>query len=121
VAHILVIDDSPTEVHALRTMLERNHYQVTAASSGEDGIKLARELKPDLILMDVVMPGLNGFQATRQLSREPATANIPIIIVSTKGQQTDKIWASRQGARGYLVRPFKEAELLGSIRLTLSA
>lgn len=120
-AHILVIDDSPTEVHALKTMLERNHYQVSTANSGEEGIKLARQAKPDLILMDVVMPGLNGFQATRELSKEQATATIPIIIVSTKDQQTDKVWASRQGAKGYIVKPIKENELLGSIRLTLSA
>ncbi len=120
-AHILVVDDSPTEVHALKSMLERHNYQVTTAGSGEEGVRLARTAKPDLILMDVVMPGLNGFQATRQLSKEPATANIPIIIISTKDQQTDKVWASRQGAKGYIVKPVKEDELLGSIQITLSA
>lgn len=120
-AHILVVDDSPTEVHALKTMLQKHNYQVTAASNGEEGVRLARSVRPDLILMDVVMPGLNGFQATRQLSKEPATAAIPVIIVSTKDQQTDKVWASRQGAKGYIVKPVKENELLGSIKLTLSA
>jgi twitching motility two-component system response regulator PilH len=105
----------------LKRMLEGHRYQVTTASSGEEGVKLARSIRPDLILMDVVMPGLNGFQATRQLSKEPATSGIPIIIVSTKDQQTDKVWASRQGARGYIVKPVKENELLGSIKLTLSA
>ncbi|MGH8501504.1 MAG: response regulator [Gammaproteobacteria bacterium] len=120
-AHILVIDDSPTEVYALKTMLEKHDYRVTTAGSGEEGVALARQGQPDLILMDVVMPGLNGFQATRQLSRDPVTANIPIIIVSNKDQQTDKVWASRQGAKGYIVKPVKETELLGSIKLTLSA
>lgn len=120
-AHILVIDDSPTEVYALKAMLERNNFQVTTATSGEEGVTLAKSAHPDLILMDVVMPGLNGFQATRQLTKDPITAEIPIIVVSTKGQQTDKIWASRQGARGYIVKPVKEDELVGSIELTLSA
>jgi twitching motility two-component system response regulator PilH len=121
VAHILVVDDSPTEVHALKTMLERHNYQVTTAGSGEEGVRLAKTMKPDLILMDVVMPRLNGFQATRQLCKEPATAAIPVIIVSTKEQQADTVWASRQGAKGYIVKPVNENELLGSIKLTLSA
>jgi len=120
-AHILVIDDSPTNIFALKTMLEKNDYRVTTAASGEQGVELARQGLPDVILLDVVMPGLNGFQATRQLSKDPATAAIPVIIVSSKDQQTDKVWASRQGAKGYIVKPFKETELLGSIKQTLSA
>lgn len=118
---ILVVDDSPTEIHVLKTMLENGGYEVAIAQSGEEGVKVAKTSRPDLILMDVVMPGLNGFQATRQLSKEPETANIPVIIVTTKDQQTDKVWASRQGARDYLVKPVREKELLGSIEAHLSA
>ncbi|MGI9301204.1 MAG: response regulator [Gammaproteobacteria bacterium] len=117
--HILVVDDSPTELHVLKVMLERNGYQVTIASSGEEGVALARQARPDLILMDVVMPGLNGFQATRLLAREPRTRSIPVIIVTTKDQETDKIWAQRQGARAYVVKPPRERELLESINTVL--
>ena len=117
---ILVVDDSPTEVHVLKTMLEKSGYQVATALSGEEGIKAAQAHKPDLILMDVVMPGINGFQATRELSTSPETAHIPVIIVTTKDQQTDKVWASRQGAKDYIVKPVKENELLNSVKSHLA-
>ena len=120
-SRILVVDDSPTEIHVLKTLLEKGGYEVATASSGEEGIKVAKDSRPDLILMDVVMPGINGFQATRELANQPETANIPVIIVTTKDQDTDKIWASRQGAKGYLVKPVKEKELLVSIKAHLSA
>jgi twitching motility two-component system response regulator PilH len=86
-----------------------------SAADGTECLTLARELKPDLIFMDVVMPGLNGFQATRKLSRDPSTQHIPIILVSTKDQETDRIWGLRQGAKGYLVKPPDASELLGLI------
>lgn len=111
-AHIAVIDDSPTEVYVLQSMLERNGHTVSVANSGEDGIELVRSVKPDAVLMDVVMPGMNGFQATRTLNKDPETQNIPVIIVTTKDQQTDKIWGMRQGAREYLVKPVKDKELI---------
>ncbi len=114
-AHILVVDDSPTEIHVFKTMLEKNGHQVTTAQSGEEGVQKAQEVQPDLILMDVVMPGLNGFQATRQLGNNAATANIPVIIVTTKDQETDKVWAMRQGAKDYIVKPAKEKDLLERI------
>jgi twitching motility two-component system response regulator PilH len=117
--HVLIIDDSPTEVHVFKTILEKNQIQVSIASNGEDGIEKALEVKPDLILMDVVMPGKNGFQATRDLSRNPATANIPVIIITTKDQETDKIWGMRQGAKDYLVKPAKEKALIASINKIL--
>lgn len=117
---ILVIDDSPTDTHVLKTMLDRNGYRVLTAIDGESGIQAALNARPDLILMDVVMPGLNGFQTTRKLSKEPATAAIPIIMVSTKDQQTDRIWGLRQGARDYLVKPVDEADLLAKISQVLS-
>ncbi len=118
--HILIVDDSPTEVHVFKTILERNQYQVSVATNGEEGIAKAIELKPDCILMDVVMPGKNGFQATRDLSRNPATSTIPVIIITTKDQETDKIWGMRQGASDYIVKPANEADLLARINKLLS-
>ena len=113
--NILIIDDSPTEVHKLTTILEKNGYKVHIAENGEQGVKLAKQLLPQLILMDVVMPGVNGFQATRQLGRNEATKNIPIIIVSTKDQHADKVWGMRQGAKAYLVKPVSESDLMKAI------
>ena len=120
-AHILVVDDSPTELHVIKGMLEKHGFQVTAAQSGEEGVELAKRVKPDLVLMDVVMPGLNGFQATRQLAREPETASIPIIMVTTKDQETDKVWAMRQGAKDYIVKPAKEKDLVERVNGLLSS
>ena len=94
-AKVLIVDDSPTEVHVLQTMLTKNGHQVVVATSGEDGIEMAEAERPDLILMDVVMPGMNGFQATRQISKNDDTASIPVIMVTTKDQETDKVWAMR--------------------------
>jgi twitching motility two-component system response regulator PilH len=113
---ILVVDDSPTELHILKGILEGAGYGVLLAENAESGIELANSSKPDLILMDVVMPGLNGFQATRQLSRDPATSNIPVIMVTTKDQETDKTWGLRQGAKEYLVKPVQKEELLLKIK-----
>jgi twitching motility two-component system response regulator PilH len=121
VARILVVDDSPTELHVLKKILEKGGHTVSTAQSGEEGIRVARQARPDLILMDVVMPGINGFQATRELSSRPETADIPVIIVTTKDQPTDKVWASRQGARDYIVKPVEEKALLGSVHNHLSA
>lgn len=118
-AHILIVDDSPTEVHVLKTMLEKNGFQTSSALSGEDGIAKAREEKPDLILMDIVMPGINGFQATRQLTKDPQTASIPVIIVTTKDQETDRVWGLRQGAKDYVAKPATEPELVGKIKAVL--
>lgn len=118
-AHVLIVDDSPTERHVLQGMLERNGFKVSLAANGEEGIAQAKNLRPDLILMDVVMPGLNGFQATRELSRSPDTSSIPVVIVTTKDQETDRIWGMRQGAREYLTKPVQEAQLLSTIRALL--
>jgi twitching motility two-component system response regulator PilH len=118
---VLIIDDSPTEVYKLTTILEKNGYSVEVADTGEKGLEMAKMNPPSLILMDVVMPGLNGFQATRQLNRAPETADVPVIIVSTKDQATDKIWGMRQGASAYLVKPIVEAELLKAIKEATAA
>ncbi len=116
---ILIVDDSPTEVHVLTKALERAGFATASAADGEEGIARARELKPDLILMDVVMPGMNGFQATRRLSKDAATASIPVIMVTTKDQETDKIWGMRQGAVDYLVKPVADRELIDKAEAAL--
>lgn len=116
---ILVVDDSPTEIHVLKTMLEKHGYQVCVAVDGDQGMSKARSEQPDLILMDIVMPGVNGFQATRKLSKDPVTASIPIVMISTKDQDTDRIWAKRQGALDYITKPVTEAELLAKINAVL--
>ncbi len=114
-AQILIVDDSPTEIHVLTTILEKEGYSISTATNGEDGIAKATAEKPDLILMDVVMPGMNGFQATRSISKNPETSSIPIIIVTTKDQETDRVWGLRQGAKDYVTKPVDEAELLQKI------
>lgn len=116
---VLIVDDSPTETFALTEILKRNGFEVINAQNADQGLSLARDRHPDLVLMDVVMPGLNGFQATRQLARDPDTASIPVVMVSTKSQETDRVWAMRQGARGYLTKPIDERLLLQTIRQIL--
>ncbi len=113
---ILVVDDSPTETRIFVNALIKGGFRVETASNGEEGVEMARRLRPDLILMDVIMPVLNGFQATRMLHRDAATADIPVIIVTTKDQQTDRTWGLRQGAVDYLLKPVVPAELLARIR-----
>ncbi|MEN1926020.1 response regulator [Luteimonas qiangzhengi] len=114
-ARILLIEDSPTDTAVLTQLLERNSHQVLVSSSAEDGIVLCKREQPDLVIMDIVLPGMNGFQATRALSRDTETDHIPVVIVSTKGMETDRAWGMRQGARGYLVKPPAEAELIETI------
>src|ERR1700730_10467917 len=99
---ILIVDDSPTELHVMQKALEKHGFK-TAVGGG--GVRLAREMSPDLIFMDIVMPGMNGYQATRALANDPRTATIPIIMVTSKGQETDRIWGLRQGAVDYMVKP----------------
>lgn len=113
---ILVVDDSPTERFFLTDILRKNGYQVLNASSGEEGVAIAKSEKPDLILMDVVMPGLNGFQATRMLSRDEQTKTIPVIMCTSKDQETDRIWGLRQGAVDYLVKPIVAEALIAKIK-----
>src|SRR6476620_4210609 len=120
-ARILLIEDSPTDTADLTQLLERNGHQVLASGSGEDGIEVCRRELPDLVLMDVVLPGMNGFQATRALSRDGATSAIPVLIVSTKGMEADRAWGLRQGAKDYIVKPPNEGALIGRINELLGA
>ncbi len=112
---ILIVDDSRTDRFVLSAMLRKNGYEVFTAENGTEAFSKADDVQPDIILMDVVMPGTSGFQATRSISKNETTKHIPIIICSSKGQETDKIWGLRQGAREYLVKPVTEADLLQKI------
>lgn len=118
-ARVFIVDDSPTEVHVLKTILEKNGHSVASADNAESGIAEIKAQKPDLVLMDVVMPGMNGFQATRALSKDADTQHIPIIIVTTKDQETDRVWGLRQGAKDYITKPVDEAALLEKVNAVL--
>jgi twitching motility two-component system response regulator PilH len=112
---ILVIDDSPTEMHIITKMLKNHGHEFITAEDGGKGVELAKKEKPDLILMDVVMPVLNGFKATRTLSKDPETKDIPVIILSNKSMPTDKLWGEKQGAKDYLFKPIDESQLINTI------
>ena len=120
-ARILLIEDSPTDTAVLTRLLERHGHQVMASGSAEDGIEVCKRELPDVVLMDVVLPGMNGFQATRALAREPSTKAIPVLIVSTKGMDTDRAWGMRQGARDYIVKPPSEDALIARIQQLLGS
>ena len=110
-ARILIVDDSPSQLLGIKRIVEKLGHETLSAEDGAAGVEVAKAELPDLILMDVVMPNLNGFQATRQLSREGSTRDIPVVLVTTKDQDTDRMWGMRQGARAYLTKPFAEADL----------
>ncbi len=113
---ILVVDDSKTELYHLSELLGKRGYSVRTAENGEEALRRLNEDKPDLVLMDVVMPGQNGFQLTRAISRDPRFADVPIIMCTSKNQETDKVWGMRQGAKDYIVKPVNADELLSKIR-----
>jgi twitching motility two-component system response regulator PilH len=115
VATIIIIDDSPTDVRVFTTLLERAGHQVVAVSTAEEGIERVRADMPDLVIMDVIMPGMNGFQATRTLTRDPKTQSVPIVMITTKSMETDRVWGLRQGARAFITKPVNEKELLACI------
>jgi twitching motility two-component system response regulator PilH len=112
---VLVVDDSPTDTHVISGILKKHGMSVITAASAEEGIETAKAQKPDLIVMDVVMPGMSGFEATRSITRDPDTSHIPVIICTTKDQETDKAWGLRQGAKDYVVKPVQESELMAKI------
>ncbi len=120
-AHIFIIDDSPTDVHVFTTLLSKAGHRVSSAASAELGIEAVRRERPDLVIMDVIMPGMNGFQATRDLSRDASTASIPILIVTTKSMETDRVWGLRQGAKDFMTKPVEARDLLSRIDTLLAA
>ena len=113
---VLVVDDSKTELMFLTDLLQKNGFAVTTAENAEEAQRRLEQAKPDLILMDVVMPGQNGFQLTRTISRDPRFADVPIIMCTSKNQETDRVWGMRQGARDYITKPVDQAELLTKIK-----
>ena len=119
-ALVLIVDDSPTDVHVMQRALEQGGYRTASAADGSEAIRKARELHPDLILMDIVMPGVNGFQATRQLSSDPQTRSIPVIMVTSKSQESDRVWGLRQGAVDYLVKPVASDQLVRKAQAALA-
>jgi twitching motility two-component system response regulator PilH len=120
-ALILIVDDSPTELHVMKHALEKHGFRTATAVDGAEGVRLAREMRPDLIFMDIVMPGMNGYQATRALSHDPDTSTIPIVMVSSKGQESDKVWGLRQGAVDYMIKPVSPAQLVAKAQATLAS
>ena len=114
-ARILIVDDSPSQLMGIRRIVESLGHEALTAEDGAAGVEAAKRELPDLILMDVVMPNLNGFQATRSITRDPATKHIPVILVTTKDQETDRVWGMRQGARAYITKPFSDTELSQTI------
>ena len=112
---ILIVDDSPTDRQFLSEMLAKSGFNITTAESAEDAMNKVKQSRPDLVLMDIVLPGQNGFQATRTLTRDEATKSIPVILCTSKGQETDRVWGMRQGARDYIVKPVNQADLLAKI------
>ena len=118
-ARILIVDDSPSQLVGLKRIVEKLGHQAITAEDGAAGVEAAKREVPDLILMDVVMPNLNGFQATRSITREATTKHIPIVLVTTKDQDTDRVWGMRQGAKAYITKPFSESELAEMIQQML--
>ena len=116
IKNILLVDDSKTEPHFLSDLLGKRGYHVRTAENGEEAMRRLGEARPDLILMDVVMPGQNGFQLTRAITRDPRFEKVPVIMCTSKNQETDKVWGMRQGARDYIVKPVDADELVAKIK-----
>jgi twitching motility two-component system response regulator PilH len=120
-ARILIVDDSPSQLVSLKRIVEKLGHQTMTAEDGAAGVEVAKREVPDLILMDVVMPNLNGFQATRTIAKDMKTSHIPIVLVTTKDQETDRVWGMRQGAKAYVTKPVNEGELADTIGRLLPA
>jgi len=120
-ARVLIVDDSESQLYALSKIVEDAGHDVITAENGKEGVEKALAEIPDLILMDVVMPGLNGFQATRKISKDKSTEHIPVIFVTTKDQETDRIWGMRQGASAYITKPVDKATLVDAMNKAMGA
>ena len=120
-ARILIVDDSPSQLMGIRRIVEKLGHEAITAEDGAAGVEVCKRELPDLVLMDVVMPNLNGFQATRSISKDPTTQHIPVILVTTKDQDTDRVWGMRQGAKAYITKPFSESELAEVVELLLGS
>jgi twitching motility two-component system response regulator PilH len=120
-ARVLIVDDSPSQLVGLQRIIEKMGHETITAEDGAAGVEVAKREVPDLILMDVVMPNLNGFQATRTISKDADTAHIPIVLITTKDQDTDRVWGMRQGAKAYVTKPINEDDLSRTLKEWLPA
>lgn len=118
---ILIVDDSPTQLHNLRQIVERGGHQILTADSGEKAIEMATYESPEVILMDIVMPGMSGYQAKRRLGKTEATRHIPVIFVTSKDGEADRAWGLRQGASEYVTKPVNPSLLLTAISEAMAA
>src|SRR5688572_9100489 len=114
-ARLVIVDDSESQVGTMVEALKNEGHGVMTVTDGESGVKYAKSQKPDLVLMDIVMPGLNGFQATRQITHDPQTSHIPVVLITTKSQETDRVWGTRQGAKAFLVKPIPDDVLMETV------
>lgn len=113
---VLVVDDSPTELANIRSILSDSGLQVVSAASGEEAVNMARMERPDLIFMDIVMPGMDGFAACREISHDTTTRDIPVVFVSVKNQKADRLWAQMQGGRGFISKPFVADDIIEQLK-----
>ena len=120
-AKVLIVDDSPAQIFTLKKLVEDWGHEAIIAESGAEALEMARLEQPNVILMDIVMPGMSGFQTTRKLSRDQHTHNIPVIFVSTKSSDTDRVWGMRQGATAYVTKPVNPQILLSAITDAVAA
>lgn len=118
---VLIVDDSPAQLYSLKRIVEKGGLETVTADSGEMAIKLASSEHPSVILMDIVMPGMSGYQATRRLNRDESTRDIPVIFVTSKSEESDRVWGMRQGARDYITKPVNPNHLLSAIREAMAA
>ncbi len=112
---ILVVEDSPTQMQMVKSALQAGGYNVLTAFNGEEGLEKARREHPELVLLDLVLPGKNGFQICRALKSSADTKDIPVILLTSKDQTSDRFWGMRQGADLYLTKPWKAEDLLAAI------
>lgn len=118
---ILIVDDSPAQLYSLKRIVEEGGLETVTAESGEMALQIASSELPSVILMDIVMPGMSGFQATRKLTRDEITRDIPVIFVTSKSEESDKVWGLRQGACDYITKPVNPSHLLTAIRDVMAA
>jgi DNA-binding response OmpR family regulator len=112
---ILIVEDSPTELRSIASILEKQGYAVLTATDGEQAMALAESARPRLVLLDIVLPKKNGFQVCRHIKTTPATRDVKVILVSSKTQDSDRFWGLKQGAEDYVMKPFRDEDLLAAV------
>lgn len=118
-ATVLVVEDTPSEMALMSHYLQEGGYSVIGAPSGKEGLDKAIAQKPDVVVTDIVMPGISGFELCRKLKRQPETSQVPVVLCSSKKQNVDRLWGMRQGAHAYLTKPYTRDELLTAVEQAL--